>query len=111
MFYDDAFQMITEGSAFSEEATLVIGAVEYTLKGFFCSGSYGQKDFDKGYTTNKTVNRQSLKISKNSLPNGVSQKDIIRQKLSIREKSFIVRDVTGNDSGILNLDLAPGEQT
>ena len=111
MFYDDAFQRITEGSAFSEEATLVIGSAEYAIKGFFCSGSYGQKEFDKGYTTAKTVNRQSFKISKLSLPNGVSQRDIIRQTLTVREKSFVVREVTGNDSGILNLDLVPKGQS
>lgn len=107
MFYDDVFRRITEGSAFSEEAALTLSSQECTLKGFFCSGSYGDKGLDKGYTTDKTVNRQAFKVSADSLPEGAVPKDLMRQVLTIRGRKWTVRDVTGNDSGILNLDLIP----
>ena len=107
MFYDDAFQRITETTAFSEEATFSVASEEYSVKGFFCSGSYGDKSLDKGYTTDKTVNRQSFKVSADSLPEGAVPKDLMRQVLTIRGKKWTVRDVTGNDSGILSLDLIP----
>lgn len=108
MFYDDAFQRITETTAFSEEATFSVSSEEYSVKGFFCSGSYGEKDFDKGYSVRKTVKRQSLKVSASSLPSGVTPQDLIRNTLTIRGNAYIVREITGNESGILNLDLIAG---
>lgn len=109
MFYDDVFKTITETGAFSEEAKVTVDTEEYVLKGIFCSGSYGSKEYDKGYSTRKTEKRQSLKLSLQSLPSAISQADLIRNTLVIRGKNFIVREITGNDSGILNLDLVPGE--
>ena len=109
MFYDDVFQTITETGAFSEEAKVIVDTQEYVLKGIFCSGSYGTKEFDKGYSAKKTEKRQSFKLSLQSLPSAISQADLIRKTLTIRGRNFIVREVTGNDSGILNLDLVPGE--
>jgi len=108
MFYDDAFQKITENSAFSEEATFSVSSEEYSVKGFFCSGSYGEDRMDKGYSVKKSVKRQSFKISASSLPSGVGVTDLIRNTLTIRGKAFIVREITGNDSGILSLDLTVG---
>lgn len=108
MFYDDVFQEITEKSAFSEEVVITVSSEEYKVRGMYCSGSYGQKDYDKGYSVGKTVNAQSFKISLQSLPAGVAPKDLMRQTLTLRGKSFTIRDVTGNNSGILSLDLVPG---
>lgn len=112
MFYDDVFQSIMEDSAFSQDGVLLIDSTEHTIKGFFCSGNYGEQDYDRGYTTKKTEPRQSFKISLQSLPARVASSDLVRQKLSVNGKDWIVRDVVGNDSGILSLDLVPmGEST
>lgn len=108
MFYDDVFQSITESSAFSETALLTIDGVEFTLKGFFCSGNYGQRDLDKGYTTKKTVKRQSFQIAKASVPCTLDVSEMVRQTLTVRETDYTVREVIGNDSGIYVLDLVPG---
>ena len=108
MFYDDVFKTITETGAFSEEAKVTVDTDEYVLKGIFCSGSYGSKEFDKGYSAKKTEKRQSLKLALGSLPASLDQKDLIRKTLVIRGKNFIVREIMGNDSGMLNLDLVPG---
>ena len=105
MFYDDVFQSIMEGSAFSQEGTLTIGSDEYKIKGFFCSGNYGTENLDKGYTTKKSEKRQSFKMSLQSLPSGVAVSDVIRKQFSVNGKNWIVRDAVGNDSGILCLDL------
>lgn len=117
MFYDEVFRQILETSAFSEEAVLTVkvkvgqGASaeetssSYTLRGFFCSGSYGQDDFDKGYTLRKTVKRQSFKISLDSLPSEVNPAKLARQKLAVHGKDWTIDEVTGNESGILELSL------
>ncbi len=105
MFYDDAFKNITENSPFSEAATLTVGDEEYSLKGFFYSGNYGEKKLDKGYTTGKTIKRQSFEISKGSLPTGVDVADIARKTLTVRGIDYVVRDITGNDSGMLVMEL------
>lgn len=105
MFYDDVFQTITETGAFSEEAKVTVDSTEYVLKGIFCSGNYGEKKTDRGYTTHKTVARQSFLMSKLSLPSALEASSLVRQKLTVRGKDFIVREVTGNDSGMLDLDL------
>ena len=113
MFYDDAFANITENSPFSEAATMVIGNVKHSLKGFFYSGNHGEKKLDKGYTTAKTVKRQAFQISKSSLPLGVGVADLARKTLTVRGTDYIVRDVTGNDSGMLIMELVPsgGDKT
>ena len=108
MFYDDAFQLITESSAFSECATLVVDTEEYTLKGFFYSGNYGEKKMDKGYTTAKAVRRQAFEISKATLPSTLSVSDIARKTLTVRGTAYVIREVTGNDSGMLVMELVPG---
>ena len=108
MFYDAAFKQITESSAFSEKATLTVGENSYTLYGFFCSGNYGDKEFDKGYSLRKTLRQQSFKISLASLPEGVSVADLARRPLSVRNTAFVIDEVTGNDSGILCLSLKAG---
>ena len=111
MFYDDAFKVITESSAFSEEAVLTVGDDEYKLNGFFCSGNYGERKLDKGYTTLKAVKRQSFQMSRLSLPNGVEVPALARQTLTVRSMDFIIREVTGNDSGMLVMDLVPSGGT
>lgn len=105
MFYDDAFQNILRDSAFSEEAILTIGEIEYQLKGFFCSGNYGEGKTDKGYTTKKTVARQSFQMSKLSLPSMLDVPSLARQKLTVRDTDYTIREVKGNDSGMLVFDL------
>ena len=105
MFYDDTFQNITEGSAFTEEAVLTIEDAEYKLKGFFCSGNYGEKKLDKGYSAYKTVKRQSFQMSALSLPATLTMADLGRQKLTVRGSDYIIREVLGNESGIIVLDL------
>lgn len=108
MFYDDVFKTITEVSAFSETAILTIDGVEFRLKGFFCSGNYGQRDLDKGYTTRKTVKRQSFQMAKGSVPCTLDPAEMVRQTINVRDTDFTVREVTGNDSGMIVLDLVQG---
>ena len=112
MFYDEAFRKFTESSPFSSEGKFSVNGTEYIIGGIFCSGNYGEKEFDKGYSLKKTDSRQSFKISLQSLPQGVSKSDLVRHKFVVNGKDWIVRDVVGNDSGILSLDLVPmGENT
>lgn len=113
MFYDDAFQAITESSAFSECATLTVDTEEYTLKGLFYSGNYGEKKLDKGYTTAKAVRRQAFQISKATLPSMLSASDLARRYLTVRGVAYVIREVTGNDSGMLVMELVPsgGDKT
>lgn len=108
MFYDDAFKTITESSPFSTEGVLAVGDVEYTVRGILCSGSYGQKEFDKGYSLAKTVNRQTFKVSLSSLPSGVSTSDLMRKTLVIDGNSWVIDNITGNESGMLNISLKGG---
>lgn len=130
MFYDEAFQRITEGSAFSQKADIALGPLSVLwqgedvlwknnevvyesghlyLHGIFCSGNYGQKDYDKGYSVGKSEARQSFKISKSSLPAMITPSDLIRKTLVVNSRAWTIRAVTGNDSGILNLELIVGE--
>ena len=64
-------------------------------------------DSERGEIREVNFNRQSFKVSADSLPEGAVPKDLMRQVLTIRGRRWTVRDVTGNDSGILNLDLIP----
>lgn len=109
MFYDDVFKRITEGSPFSQKGILSVTSEnvteEYELSGIFCSGNYGQEDFDRGYSLKKQVKRQSFKISKSSLPDGLAQGDLARQRISIGSDVWTIDEVIGNDSGILELVL------
>lgn len=130
MFYDDAFRRITEGSAFSQKADIALGPLPVQwqgedviwkgeevvyesghlyLHGIFCSGNYGFTDFDKGYSKKKGEALQSFKISKSSLPTMITPSDLIRKTLVVNSRAWTIRAVSGNDSGILNLELVPGE--
>jgi len=108
MFYDDAFRRITETSPFSTEGKVTVNETEYTIKGILCSGSYGQKEYDKGYSLAKIVKRQSFKVSLSSLPTGVGTEDIIRKTITIGGSVWVIDDITGNQSGMLNLSLKGG---
>lgn len=108
MFYDDVFKTITESSPFSTEGKVSVNNTEYTIKGILCSGSYGQKEYDKGYSLAKTVDRQSLKVSLSSLPSGVAPSDLMRKTITIDGKAWVVDNITGNQSGILNITLKGG---
>ena len=105
MFYDDVFRRITETSPFSTEGKVTVGETEYTIGGIFCSGSYGQKEFDKGYSLAKSLKRQSLKVSLSSLPTGVTPTDLIRKTITIGGTEWVIDDITGNQSGILDFSL------
>ena len=105
MFYDDVFKRITEASPFSTEGTFTVNSTEYKIGGIFCSGNYGQKEYDKGYSLAKSVKRQSFKVSLSSLPTGVGVSDLIRQTITINGQNWIINDITGNQSGILEFLL------
>lgn len=106
MFYDDVFKEITENSPFTEACTISLGdGSSFELKGFYCSGSYGEDDLSKGYTTKKTVNKQTFKVSLSSLPSGVKVSSLSRATLVIHDTTYTVREVSGNESGTLSLDL------
>jgi len=105
MFYDEIFQNVLENGPFSQEATLVIENTEYLIKGIFCSGNYGMNEYDKGYSTKKTEKRQSFKISLASIPQGLSESDLIRQSLTVNGKAWVINGITGNESGVLELSL------
>lgn len=108
MFYDDVFKRITETSPFSTEGKVTVGETEYVIGGILCSGSYGQKEFDKGYSLAKTLKRQSFKVSLSSLPTGVDVQDLVRKTIVIGGDSWVIDDITGNKSGILDLSLKGG---
>ncbi len=106
MFYDEIFQNITENSPFSEAVTITLkSGSSFELKGFYCSGSYGEDDLSKGYTTEKTVNKQSFKVSLSSLPENVKVTDLARASLTYNGKVYTIREVNGNESGVLSLNL------
>lgn len=109
MFYDDVFQRITETSPFSEKGTLTVTlenvTTEYEISGIFCSGNYGEKELDKGYSLKKSIKRQSFKVSKSSIPTGLTQSNLARQKLTLGSRTWNIDEVIGNDSGILELML------
>lgn len=105
MFYDDVFRRITETSSFSTEGKVSVGEVEYVIGGIFCSGNYGQREYDKGYSLAKSLKRQSFKVSLSSLPPKVSVDSLIRKTIVIDGTSWVIDDITGNRSGILNLSL------
>lgn len=108
MFYDEAFRKFTESSPFSSEGKFSVNDTEYVIGGIFCSGSYGEKEFDKGYSLRKTLMRQSFKVSLSSLPAGVTQENLLRNSITIDGKTWIIDEITGNASGILNLVLKGG---
>lgn len=108
MFYDDVFRRITETSPFSSEGKVWVNDTEYVIGGIFCSGSYGEKEFDKGYSLRKSLKRQSFKVSLSSLPSGVTQENLLRNTITIDGRAWVVDEITGNDSGILNLSLKGG---
>ena len=109
MFYDEVFQRITENSPFSVEATLTVTSgetsSEYTLKGIFYSGNYGETKLDKGYTLMKTLKKQSFQISLSSLPEGLDAAILARQTLSVNGETWWIDEVVGNASGMLTLAL------
>ena len=102
---DSQWKNLMENGSWSEKATLTVGENTYSLHGIFFSGNYGQKDFDKGYSIRKPEMRQSFRIALSSLPEGVAVKDLVRASLSVRGNTWTVRQVTGNESGTLNLEL------
>lgn len=113
MFCDDAFKEILEDSPFSTEAVVSLegddgSSFPIGLKGMFFSGSYGEDDLSKGYTTDKTVERQFFRVSLLSLPEGVEPKGLNRRTVTIDGLSYTVVGVDGNRSGILTLVLAKG---
>ena len=109
MFYNDQFAGILENSPFSTTGVVSReGDGVVNLHGFFCSGSYGQKEYGKGYATKKTEKRQSFKIALDGLPEGVVVSDLIRRPMLIDGRNWIIDDITGNDSGILSLSLKGG---
>lgn len=110
MFYNDQFANILESSPFSTIGVVSLEGDEVAnLHGFLCSGSYGQKEYGKGYATMKTEKRQSFKISLNGLPEGVTASDLMRRPMLIDGKSWVIDDITGNESGILSLSLKGGQ--
>lgn len=109
MFYNDQFASIMENSPFTTSGVVAISEESMpTIYGFFCSGSYGQKEYGKGYAVKKTEKRQSFKVALKSLPEGVTPKDLIRKPILIDGTSWVIDDVTGNESGILSLSLKGG---
>lgn len=108
MFYDDVFQKIMETSPFSTEGVVVIDQTEYTIGGIFCSGSYGQREFDKGYSLAKNVRRQSFKVSLQSLPSGIGTSDLLRKTITIDGTDWVIDEITGNRSGVLEFSLKGG---
>lgn len=110
MFCDDVFKEITEDSPFSTTASFAAteGTSSLELRGMFFSGSYGEDDLSKGYTTDKTVERQFFRVSLPSLPEGVEPKGLNRRSVTIDGFGYTVVGVDGNRSGILTLVLAKG---
>lgn len=109
MFYDDAFKEITENSPFSISAEVMDkGASLYTVRGIFFSGSYSEDDLSKGYTVDKTVDRQFFRISLESMPSAVKPQELARKTLRIEGNDYTIREINGNESGILTLVLVKG---
>ena len=109
MFYNDRFASILETSPFSTTGVVSLeGGDAINLHGIFCSGSYGQKEYGKGYTVMKTEKRQSFKVALDGLPEGVAPSDLIRRPMSVDGRNWVIDDITGNESGILSLSLKGG---
>lgn len=106
-FADSQFEKVLALSPFSQTGRIDLGnGTRLAVMGFFCSGSYGSKEYDKGYSTAKTKKGQSFKVALSSIPDGV---ELLRKKILIDEKWWVIDDVTGNQSGILCLVLKPAK--
>ena len=110
MFYDGQWAGILSSSPFSEKATVTIDEVQYTLSGIFYSGTYGERS-EVRYAREKAVLKQSFQLSLHSLPEGFDWKRLQRAVIVLRGKGFVVSNVYGNESGILNLELKHGNQS
>lgn len=106
-FADSQFEKILAFSPFSTAGKIALeDGTELAVKGFFCSGSYGVKEYDKGYSKAKTEKGQSFKVALASIPEGT---DLLRKKMCIDGKYWVIDEVVGNQSGILNLVLKPSK--
>ena len=106
-FADSQFDKVLAFSPFSTRAVVTLDdQTELAIAGFFCSGSYGTKEYDKGYSTAKTKKGQSFKVGLSSIPVGT---DLLRKKILVEGKNWIIDEVVGNQSGILNLVLKPSK--
>ena len=107
-FADSQFDKVLAFSPFSTRAVVTLDdQTELTIAGFFCSGSYGVKEYDKGYSKAKTEKGQSFKVALASIPEGT---DLLRKKMCIDGKYWVIDEVVGNQSGILNLVLKPSKE-
>jgi len=106
-FADSQFEKVLAFSPFSTHGVITLDDdSELTINGFFCSGNYGMKELDKGYTKPKTEKGQSFKTALAFIPEGT---DVLRKKMVVDGKYFIIDEIVGNQSGILNLVLKPGK--
>ena len=106
-FADSQFEKILTFSPFSTHGVVTLDDdSELTINGFFCSGSYGMKELDKGYSKPKTEKGQSFKTALSFIPEGI---DVLRKKILVEGKNWIIDEVVGNQSGILNLVLKPSK--
>ena len=91
---------------FTEEGVLEVSKGEkVNLKGFFYSGTYGMAS-EAGYAREKAYAKQSFEIAKGSLPEAVKAETLPRKYLTIRGKRYLIVRVTGNDSGVLIMELS-----
>lgn len=110
MFYDGQWAGILSSSPFSETATVTLEGVQYTFSGIFYSGTYGERS-EVRYAREKAVLRQSFQISLHAIPEGFDWRRLQRAVIEIRGETYVVSNVYGNDSGILNLELKHGNQS
>ena len=115
MFYDDAFKTILETSPFSQTVKVnvsVNGVIsEYTLSGFFYSGTYSEESPARAYSPKKGVRGDTFEISLLSVPSDITDpiRDFRGATLTGDMGIYKVYEVRGERSGVLTFKLNPME--
>lgn len=103
---DEQWMQIMENDPlFTDEAVIQLESGPFTIRGFYASGTYGQRK-ETGYTRQKTVRGDSFSCSTLSLGE-LTKEDLMRRTLTVDEGSFQIFNVLGGASGITVMELAP----
>lgn len=103
--YDSQWSFIIENDPlFTEEALIDVDEdVQLSIKGFFCSGTYGLRS-EVNYIREKSILKNTFICSTASLI--VPKKQLEKRNLTIQGKSFRIQRVMGQDSGVTVMELA-----
>ena len=98
--YDSQWSFIIENAPlFTEEALIDVDEdVQLSIKGFFCSGTYGLRS-EVNYIRENTFICSTASLI-------VPKKQLEKKNLMIQGKSFRIQRVMGQDSGVTVMELA-----